>query len=907
VNNPQGAIDVPLSLFGGENLELAPPDIPEGVSPGCQDVVFLPGSVASRPGMHRRFPANTFGSAKIKYEKTYIQPNGQPLNLYLTSDGLMWKEDLTNSPGTVTQIGRVIPGCTATSVTFEGREYFAFSDGVHGVDTPRSYDGTNFDRVTQNGPGSSPFAADSATAGVVTPGQHGVVVMYLTTEGTITKASPPLIWWNAGGSKQVTVTNLPIGPANVVARIVAFTGSGGKNFFYIPTTPTVSGAAVGTSTVVLDNTSVTATFNFSDDTLFNSLAIDIPGNNLFAMATLPPCLGVFAYSQRLMYWGMDNVVTSFQDMGFDGGYSLSGGVELLSGWGGQPIVGGLVTSPYVDFGFAYELIATSPTQYLSQDAYQDAYGVPILQPLTQYTFKVWGIASNSGGNVVAEFYSATGGGVLASATVPATAFPNVFSGQGAFADAVFSAKTPTVIPSDTLLRIYATGTADVIIDELEIIYTDDPYVTNELIGSYVQAPEQFDSLTGVFGPATDPSPVQCCSILRDTMRIKTTQGIHTTVDNGSTEPDLWTISTFSRTVGAVSIRGGDPGMFGSGDTAEDWDLTASRGGLYIDFAGDLYKISQEEQKLWDSINWDYAHEIWIKNDTVVRRVYVGLPTGTATTPNVVAVMDYRELDAALQIASAAPVHISFTGKMISSDLTRKWTTWTIPANCGEILMTGSSGREFCIGYGTNSYYFDSAKLTDDDLGQIYPYYTTFAFLNHEAEVALGTGVHRKLYRYQTIFASGVGALTITPYVDSLSSPWAATLPFPLQSTPYYDIENGLNVMGERCFFKLASAPLQSRIVYVTAPNIIGVDYPRQFAVGQTIQVVPALGSAAIGTATITSIDLIKKELTVTPSYPVGTAMNYYVISTNWPDNSFNLNKLVTSIQAEPWAPVRGAW
>jgi hypothetical protein len=53
--NTAGAIDIPLELFAGLNTELAPSDIPEGVSPDNQDVAFLPGNVFSRPGLHKVF------------------------------------------------------------------------------------------------------------------------------------------------------------------------------------------------------------------------------------------------------------------------------------------------------------------------------------------------------------------------------------------------------------------------------------------------------------------------------------------------------------------------------------------------------------------------------------------------------------------------------------------------------------------------------------------------------------------------------------------------------------------------------------------------------------------------------------------------------------------------------------
>src|SRR6185369_15728034 len=83
--------DVPLELFGGMNTELTPSDLPEGGSPASQDVEFLPGSVHTRRGLHSVLATPT-GSNSIVYLKTYIQPNGVPVNLFLDSAGNLWAQ-----------------------------------------------------------------------------------------------------------------------------------------------------------------------------------------------------------------------------------------------------------------------------------------------------------------------------------------------------------------------------------------------------------------------------------------------------------------------------------------------------------------------------------------------------------------------------------------------------------------------------------------------------------------------------------------------------------------------------------------------------------------------------------------------------------------------------------------------
>lgn len=157
--NPN-SVDVPLSLFGGLDNDVGPSDLPEGLSPANNDVVFLPGSVASRPCL-RRLYAQLPGSPAptVTWIKTFRQANGNPLTLLLDSSGALWKEDIVNSPGTLTQIGQLPPGSRAKSVTAFAREYIAFSDGVNATAAPRQFDGTNLDRLTMDGPGAAPTVA----------------------------------------------------------------------------------------------------------------------------------------------------------------------------------------------------------------------------------------------------------------------------------------------------------------------------------------------------------------------------------------------------------------------------------------------------------------------------------------------------------------------------------------------------------------------------------------------------------------------------------------------------------------------------------------------------------------------------------------------------------------------------
>ena len=121
-----GSLDAPIEIFGGLVTDMSAADLPHGVSPSCQDVVFSNGGVTTRPGLQALF-GPLAGNPTVNYIKTYITPNGTLRTLALDATGNSYKEI---TPGTLTQIASGIwPETLANSTTMFGREYLAISDG----------------------------------------------------------------------------------------------------------------------------------------------------------------------------------------------------------------------------------------------------------------------------------------------------------------------------------------------------------------------------------------------------------------------------------------------------------------------------------------------------------------------------------------------------------------------------------------------------------------------------------------------------------------------------------------------------------------------------------------------------------------------------------------------------------
>jgi hypothetical protein len=1007
---------LPLEIFGGTISDANPIDLPPGCASDSQDLVFLPGSAFTRPSRHKIF-AIPFGTQSVVYEKTFSHPSGTVYNLYLTSDGKLWSENVTSSPGQYTQIAQVAPGSYCQSVTANGREYFAFSNGISGLDPPYQWDGTYFDRVSMDGPGTSPTPSDASIsgtiagspAGLINPtfsleaigqntqtqivmltqsfswtasaapivpqvgdtikvsgtgtgfdgtwvvnnasvapqgggqwniyiavagnsgyngtiwntgtlslpytlvtttaalpittgavtianagayngtwqivtnygwaggttgwvntkffgtaaggggtvtgssgnisaGTHWCSCAFLTRSGYLTKPSPP-VYWVSNGNCQAQIANLPLGPPNVVARVLLFTPANGSQYFTLLQTTTIPNPSGGASIItpaliVADNVSTSATVNFSDNALMAGTACNITGNNLFNLQTLGPSLGVFSYSSRMFFWGALNKIPNLLNMGFNGGYN-----GLLTSPTGWSVIasGGTLTTAGMTFGFGWQITGTGggPVGQLSQSAYQDMFGIPILAANTQYSFtcKAFASANSLAGSVVCALYSPTQG-TLATATIAMSAITTT----AGWVQAIFSAKTPAAIPNDVQLQIYATGLpngATVTLAEAMAYYTNSP-MQLAARASYAFNPESFDGVTGTIGPSSDANPIQCMNMLKNALIIKTSGGIHTTSDAG-TEPGGsvvngtftpgWTVTAVTRAVGALSFRSGDGGKFGAGSGGPEFDFTADEAGLYIFAGGEMYKVSQEYTPDWKKINFAAKSTIWVCNDSDARRCYVGLPINGASSPNVIYVLDYRLCDTAAQIAAAPELHVSaYTGKMIATDLSRKWTRWQTPAPCGALMtrwISSSVGNvtKFCVGAGNsstpgqvasygNAYYFDDTPNSngapgysyswgcDDDYGTVLSYWISHFFPSHMEETMFKISNYRKTFPNVTAQVAGIGTMQLTPFIDNLQNPWPLTSPVMLNAIQNYDVDFPLNVVGaERCAFKYAPSPV----------------------------------------------------------------------------------------------------
>lgn len=677
----------------------------------------------------------------------------------------------------------------------------------------------------QYGPNGATTAIGTVTPyGQAAPGFHLMRVTFLTRQGAVLKSSP-YVKFIANGGQYLSVTGIPIGPENVVARILEFTGADGAYFFYLPVPSQINGQLVATATQINDNVTTAVVLDFSDNSLFAGLATSIPGNDLIAQITLDGALGFGQYATRLATYGQRNRIQNFLGMGFDGGINALAPLAPLGWTLGGDSLGAFASNPALPPSTAWLINANAGAGncgVLSQSAYQNTYGNPILTGNQPYTLRVWLQASVSDSSL--NFYaviSSVATGFISMAIINGAAMSTV----GSFIEADFDEAMPQAIPADMLLTIYAVSTETnrtVLVDEQSIIYSQTPYLDGDLFASYGNNAEGVDGVTGKFGPVTDTRKVMDFGVLRATFYMLTQEPsgrLHETTDNGTTEPSGWEVNEVGANCGALSAFSLTKSQ--ADDTAasggEEWMAWASLSGARIFGGAYPDKISQEIQPDWAQINPAAATTVWCLNDPVGRALYFGVPRGSATAPSSILFMSYRELDSAASIAGSPPFRVSFSGKLIATDNSRKWSLWNMSMNCAALMYRVAGTLSLVMGCGNgatpgaggfgNAYTLNPAKQTDDDYGQVDSYYFTYAFVNRGAEAALQLGSHQKQLAYLLATVTWIGTLKITAYPNALNNPWRLACKRTVSQTRF-DVEwGGGYARGSRFFFKIQAIPL----------------------------------------------------------------------------------------------------
>src|SRR3954447_20235521 len=287
-----GSFDAPIEIFSGLVTDMSPAELPQGVSPDCQDVVFSNGGVATRPGLQTLFgprPANP----TINYLKTYETQNSTLRTLLLDANGILYKETTPGALATVA--GGLAANSYASSTTLFGREYLAISDGRSGNDLPRQFDDTNFDRVSQSGPGAGPTVIDenvlvTIVASPTGATQPAAVAIAASPTGAVengflvTISTTSAHGLSAGQS--VTVAGVGIAGYNGTFPIVSTPAS--TQFTYIAGASGLAASGSGTSASATATIQTSAAHGFITGQLVTTSGVGVAAyNGTFQITSVP--------------------------------------------------------------------------------------------------------------------------------------------------------------------------------------------------------------------------------------------------------------------------------------------------------------------------------------------------------------------------------------------------------------------------------------------------------------------------------------------------------------------------------------------------------------------------------------------------------------------------------------------
>lgn len=287
-----GSLDAPIEIFGGLVTDMSPADLPHGVSPDCQNVVFGNGGVLTRPGLQALF-GPLAGNPTINYIKTYETLNATIRTLLLDSNGVLYKE---TAPGTLASVAAgLTPNSYGNSTTIFGREYLAISDGKTGNDLPRQYDDTNFDRVSQSGPGAGPTVVDENVIAAVAASPSGATQLAAVTIaaspiGAIENGFLVTITTNTAhglsAGQSVTIAGVGVASYNGTFPVVAIPSS--TQFTYIAGASGLAASGGGTAAPATATIQTTTPHGLIIGQLVTTSGIAVAGyNGTFPITSVP--------------------------------------------------------------------------------------------------------------------------------------------------------------------------------------------------------------------------------------------------------------------------------------------------------------------------------------------------------------------------------------------------------------------------------------------------------------------------------------------------------------------------------------------------------------------------------------------------------------------------------------------
>ncbi len=780
----EGLTPVVIDQFGGFcSLIGNRGDLPNGLAAVANDIEFFPGGMQSR-GPFEDYLHTGLG-APVNSILSYPRYDGTKQRLLLLANGTLLYEYPEGTVATVdTSLGQNL---IMRGTVMSNRAFVAFSDGKTPSGRPMHWDGGHlwFDPIGQDGPAWLITQGTGTNTGDATPGFHMSLATYTTRSGYET--GPCTANYNTQmAGHAYSWTAVPIGPANV--NFVRFYVSpvNDTSQFYSSSplkTPDNSGANYDCP----DSTTNPVTYTDSGLAGANT---PLSHARTFAWPC-PPCVGLEAYSGRLVAWGALNYQPRLSfSYGTDGGSGTALGLNYRSGFSNLQFDSGSVAGVPHGYGSmaaggALATMAGAPTQCykITGDGVSATRG-QLVQTISPYRIFTYPPGTNWRMRIRAKKSSGASLGRLsvytAGGATPIRVNVNTMTTEWAWYDALYFGATDTT--SGMLYVQVDNGGSTGILQNNEWVAIDGMWMypdTLPTLGSYLlisqpNDPETFDYVYGTLGVRPgDGQNITNCIELRGVLFVFKERSTFAVVDN-SQSPSQWAPALMSDTVGCLSPHGVARG--------DGWLVTITQSGVYRMTGGAPEKLSQEIQPTWadptTGVNWNYKHLSWAVADVDAQRVYIGVPTNGASYVNKVFVLDYAE---------------GWGDPKASPGSGRRWSTWTPPASpgwpCAAYIERDNGTRSFVVGGGVAgvSGYVSKRDSTEwgggtDTFGASTPY------ISSQYDTAtLGQPTERSYYGYATAKIRGNGGgvtLSLVRPDNTILTQGTRNV----SSTPLHDVE-----------------------------------------------------------------------------------------------------------------------
>lgn len=738
--------------------------VASGFSPDLRDVVFDGKQVGTRPGLGPMYAAIS-GNPKVNGLHNFVLPDASTMRLLvLTNLGELYKE-LAGALSLIRALpfnGFPVTGRYMNSITAFLRAYSAYHDGKAVIFPSTQFDDTNLERYTQEGPAVNagfPACVLNAAAGSIVAGAHKLAVIFVFRSGLM-MISRDSVTFTAAGAQQVDVSAIPVGPSNVVARILAWTAAGGSEFYYI----------AGSAMYIPNNTATTVTgLNFSDTALLAGVNVD----HLFRLITISGAGGQRFYKSRIVsYACRTQLRNSFVNLGFDGDFYTDGtGGNMPRGW--VSISGGGAGPGRSDkestisvFGHALTNFGTDGptiTQLVGNAGVE-------FDPGKRYSIRVWARRSAGlvGGQVDVHLGSTFPNAVrIVGAGLSSTQFTPQ--------DAVcLPAGWAAIVAAGSAISIYVqnsgalTAGQNIYIDEIEIFETDAPFESSVFHVSRSEEPDAIDGVDGFVQAGMENGQAARNAFEIGGLEYLVKEHSLFVTEDTDDAPAKWPVREVSSRVGTPSLRG-----VGVGD---EWAVIAHRSGLWFFHGGELSPencLTTEIAPTWESISWNFGHTIEVVVDTEHKRIHVSVPLDGATEPNRVLTLDYtRGFGLGL----------------------RRWCPWYISANSMTVAERSTGTQRVMVGNNvSNGLVYQLLDIQKHDNGVAINSYWQSHYM----------GAMRSQFGYLMAQMTGVGSALLYALRGNQGD-IKQLRGWTLNTNGYQNFERQMNMQRERIAFRIGT-------------------------------------------------------------------------------------------------------